>query len=383
MATRRSFLQLAALLPACLFLTHPSSEADQANLLPIPRVGPGRLKLALNAYSFSKLLNDNAKGRANGFSLFHLIDFCAKYEVDGLDATGYFFPGYPNVPDDQYLFDFKRRAFNCGIGISGTGVRNNFTTADKAVRDASVEHIKQWVEVASRLGAPVLRIFADTQMKAQTWETISNGAKREDVENWIADDVRRCAEHAQKFGIIIGVQNHGDFLKTSGDHLSLLKRINHTSCGIIVDTGYYKSPDPYEDMAATAPYAVNWQIKESPIKAGSEIRTDLNRLLTIIRKAGYRGYIPIETLSSSAAVYDPFAVVPKFLAQVKEAMAATADVQSTRPDADLVIPLPNLGASPSATQPTSQPSTRPTTNPTTRPAGRKPPNKKKTAVPKE
>jgi sugar phosphate isomerase/epimerase len=48
------------------------------------------------------------------------------------------------------------------MGISGTGVRNNFTTADKSVRDDGVKHIKEFVEVAARLGAPVIRVFADT-----------------------------------------------------------------------------------------------------------------------------------------------------------------------------------------------------------------------------
>src|SRR5438309_1148581 len=37
---------------------------------PIKRVGPPKLKTSLNAYSFSKTLNDQLKGRAKGVSLF-------------------------------------------------------------------------------------------------------------------------------------------------------------------------------------------------------------------------------------------------------------------------------------------------------------------------
>ena len=159
-------------------------------------------------------------------SLLQLVDFCAQHGFEGIDPTGYFFPGYPDVPDDAYVNTLKRRAADAGLGISGTGVRNNFTTADKAVRAAAVQHIKQWVEVAARLGAPVLRVFADTQMRAQTWETVSGGDTRSQVEAWIADNLRECAEHGKKFGVIIGVQNHGDFLKTSADHLSLIKRVD-------------------------------------------------------------------------------------------------------------------------------------------------------------
>ncbi len=286
------------------------------------RVGGPKLKIALNAYSFSRLLNDHIKQRGPGMTLLDLIDFCARQNIDGIDATGYFFSTYPKPPGNDELNQLKRRAFDAGIGISGTGVRNNFTTADKSVREAGVQHIKEWIEVAARLGAPVLRVFADTQMKAQTWQTVAPGCSREQVEEWIAGHLRDCAEHAKKFGVIIGVQNHGDFLKTAQDQLSLVKRVDSEWCGAIVDTGYYKSADPYEDMARVAPYAVNWQIKESPFGVESEVRTDLKKLITIIRTAGYRGYLPIETLSAPGRDYDPFQIVPKFVSELRAVIAA-------------------------------------------------------------
>jgi hypothetical protein len=54
--------------------------------------------------------------------------------------------------------------------------------------------------------------------------------------------------------------------------------------------------------------------------------TDLIRLLKIVRAAGYRGYLPIEILSSRGGTpaKDPFKVVPEFLAEVRQAIAATA-----------------------------------------------------------
>ncbi|HEY3788130.1 MAG TPA: hypothetical protein VGL71_04705, partial [Urbifossiella sp.] len=118
------------------------------------------------------------------------------------------------------------------------------------------------------------------------------------------------------------------FLKTCDDHLSLIRRVDSEWCGPIVDTGYYKTEDPYKDMAAVAPYAVNWQIKESPFGVTSDVRTDLIRLLTLIRQAGYRGYLPIETLSAPGQDYNPFEIVPKFLDELRQAVAATTSVAS-------------------------------------------------------
>ena len=56
--------------------------------------------------------------------------FAAKNRCEGFDPTGYFFPGYPERPADSYVDGLKKRAADLGVGISGTGVRNNFTTAD-------------------------------------------------------------------------------------------------------------------------------------------------------------------------------------------------------------------------------------------------------------
>ncbi len=114
------------------------------------------------------------------------------------------------------------------------------------------------------------------------------------------------------------------FLKTGPELLALIKAVGSEWCGPIVDTGYFKTKDPYEDMALVAPQAVNWQIKQHPFGEESKVPTDLIRLLTIIRKSGYSGYLPIETLSPRGDPYDPFTVVPEFLKQVKDALAKTA-----------------------------------------------------------
>lgn len=284
----------------------------------------GQLKIALNAYSFNKLLNDAIRGRGEGVTLVQVLEFAARNQFEGFDATGYYFPGYPARPPDAYVDNFRRRASELEIGISGTGVRNNFTTSDKAVREAGIKHIKEWVEVAARLGAPVIRVFADTQMRNQSWETVAKGYTRDQVQDWIAAALRECADEAKKFGVKIGVQNHGDFLRTGKDLLALVKAVGSEWCGPIVDTGYFRTDDPYADIALAAPHAINWQIKQSPFGEESGVPTDLVRLMTIIRKSGYRGYLPVEALAPRGKPYDPFKAVPEFLKQVREAMARTA-----------------------------------------------------------
>jgi sugar phosphate isomerase/epimerase len=316
--SRRDFLKHAAILPfyASGVIGVVSALADTTLA--------ATLKTSLNAYSFAKLLNDRLRNRGPGVSLVDVLEFAHKTGFEGFDATGYYFPSYPEVPADSVINELKNRAVDLGMGISGSGVRDNLTTSDKTVRAAAVQHIKEWLEVAAKLGAPVLRVFADTQMRAKTWHDVAPNCTRDQVEAWISEDLRECAEHASKVGVCVGVQNHGDFLQTGQQLLALISDIDSDYCKPIVDTGYFKTKDPYVDMAEVAPHAVNWQIKQSPFGEESDVPTDLIRLLKIVRKSGYNGYLPIETLSPKGKPYDPYTVVPGFLKQLKDAIAATA-----------------------------------------------------------
>ena len=81
--------------------------------------------------------------------------------------------------------------------------------------------------------------------------------------------------------------------------------------------------DPYQDIALMAPHAVNWQIKETLYSTPEGAPTDLVKLLGIVRKSGYRGYLPIETLSMKRPGYDSRTAVRGLLNALEKAIAAT------------------------------------------------------------
>lgn len=272
-----------------------------------------RVQPALNAYSFSKELNNHVKARAGrAMTLFDLIDFCVAHDIPAVDLTGYFFVGYPEVPSDDYIHAIKRYAHLHGVRISGTGVRNNFASPDPAVRAADVEHVKAWIDVAAKLGAPVIRTFAGPVPEGHAWD---------EAAAWMVACYRQCAAYGQQRGVLVGVQNHGDMLKTAEQTIRIVQAVDSPWFGVVVDTGYFQTEDPYRDIEAVMPYAVNFQLKESPFGAKSPVRIDLPRLMKIIRKSGYKGYLPIETLSVKGRPYDPETLVPAFLEEVRRAIA--------------------------------------------------------------
>ena len=311
---RRQFLDRSLLLPLGAALGGRLAAGGPAERGPVPRVGGPKLKLSLNAYSFDGPLRERLDNPDRGMSLFDVLEYCARRDFDAIDPTGYYFPGYPDAPSDAYLNRFKRRAFELGLDISGTGARNDFATADKATRAAGVERVKRWIEVAAHMGAPVLRVFAGPRPEGYSWEQAAT---------WMVDELGRCVDHGERYGVIVGVQNHGGMLQTADEMLAIVRMVDSDWLGLVVDTGWFTSADPYEDIARVIPNAVNWQIKER-LHGNEGAPTDLRRLARILWDSDYRGYIPIETLSVPGQVYDPQARVAELLGKLREALAETA-----------------------------------------------------------
>jgi sugar phosphate isomerase/epimerase len=298
----RNFLKtlvagLALITSAILLSSQTTKSQDK-----IERPGGSKLKISLNAYSFNDPL------RNGSITLSTLLDICATNGFDAVDLTGYYFPGYPAVPADEYIYALKKKAFLLGVDISGTGVRNDFTNPDENKRKEDILLIKKWIEVAEKLGAPVIRIFAGTQIPARfTWEQVMM---------WMVKDIKECVAYGKQHGVIVAIQNHNDFIKTAEQAQKIIEAVNSEWFGLVLDIGSYRSGDPYKQIEQTKKYAVNWQLKEKMYVNGAEVKTDLNKVIGIIKASGYRGYLPIETLGAG----DPAIKVPQFLAEVRKAL---------------------------------------------------------------
>jgi sugar phosphate isomerase/epimerase len=297
---RKELLKSLLLLP---FLGYSTAKAGiKRTQYSINKKPPRRFKLSLNAYSFNASLSNGS------MNLDELLEYCSLTGFDAVDLTGYYFPGYPQTPSDDYLFHIKQKAFLLGLDISGTGVRNDFTNPDKLKREADVQLVKKWIEVAAKLGAPVIRIFSGTYQQ----ENFS----REEVTTWMVEDIKSCVEHGKKSGVMVALQNHYDFIKTAEETKDIIKKVDSPWFGLILDIGSYRSTDPYREIREMAPFAVSWQIKENMFVGGKAIKTDVAKIIDIVSESGYRGYLPIETLGPGEAKTK----VAVFLQKVKRAM---------------------------------------------------------------
>jgi len=281
---RRQFLHMTSVLPlagtAVTFGKQENPPQEDINRIPI--------SLCLNAYSFNSLL------RSGEMSLEQLFQFTKDTGFQGVDLTAYYIPGYPDVPADEVLYKIKRMAFRMGLALTGTGVRNNFTLADPERRKQEKQLVRNWVIAASKLGIPHVRIF-DGTAKPQ-------GYSREEITDWVIDDMKECAAYGRRHGVMICYQNHNDFASNAAQAIEIIERVDSEWFGLMLDIGSLPEGDVYQEIKRLIPYAATWQVKEMVQTGGRKVKTDFRKLMHLVRRSRYRGYFPLETLGLG----DPF-----------------------------------------------------------------------------
>ncbi len=269
---------------------------------PIARSAPAHFKFSLAAYSYRSLL----QGKDAKLTLFDFVDDCARFGLEGTELTSYYFP--PGV-DAEYLRKLSRHCFQNGLDVSGTAVGNDFGFPPGADRDKQLAAMRQWIENAAVLGAPVIRIFAGH---------VKPGISAEDSHKLMVEGMQESCEHAAKYGVHLALENHGGPTATAEGLLKIVRDVDSPWFGVNLDTGNFHSEDVYAELEAAAPYALNVQVKvvvSGPDKVKKP--TDFVRLAQILRKAGYRGYVVLEYEEAG----DPREESARFLEELRKAFA--------------------------------------------------------------
>lgn len=287
---RRHFLTGA--LSAAGAAALPSGEAQAID--PIRRQGRAFFKLGLAAYSFRQLLNLSRKPPT--MTLDGFIDLAASMPFDAVELTEYYFP----ETSPRYLAGLKGRCTRLGLDVSGTAIRTDFCVTNATRLKEEVDRCKRWVEHTSRLGGKTIRIFGGVVAKGDTEER----ARRQCIEA-----MQECCEHAGQFGIYLALENHGGITGTSEQMLALVRAIKSDWFGVNLDTGNFRTKDPYADLERLAPYAVVVQVKTEINREGRKPEeADLKRKFQMLRNVNYRGYVILEY----EAAEDAKVAVPRY-----------------------------------------------------------------------
>lgn len=275
--------------------------ATAANAIdPIRRQGRPLMRLSLAAYSFRQVLNLTRKPPT--MTLDGFIDLAASMPFDAVELTEYYF----SETSARYLAQLKGRCTRLGLDVSGTAIRTDFCINDGTRLKQQIDHAKRWIEHTSRLGGKTMRIFGGAVARGDTEER----ARRQCI-----DAIQEVCDHAGQFGVYCALENHGGITGTSEQMLALVRTIKSDWFGVNLDTGNFRTKNPYADLERLVPYAVVVQMKTEITREGQKAEeADLKRLFQMLRTANYRGYVVLEY----EAAEDPKVAVPRYARTMRE-----------------------------------------------------------------
>ncbi len=204
------------------------------------------------------------------------------YGIDAIELVNQFFKEKTARPG---LEEFKKRADDHGVRILLIMCDGEGDLGDPEVskRDMAVENHKRWADAAKFFGCHSIRVNARSTGEAA------------DQQERIADGLRRLCEHGAKLGLNVLLENHGGLSSDPQWLIPLIRKVGLPNCGTLPDFGNWYGYDRYQGLEDMMPLARAVSAKSNDFdERGEEIHSDYRRMVGIILKANYHGWLGIE-----------------------------------------------------------------------------------------
>ena len=250
------------------------------------------------------------------------IDEAARMGFDGVDLLLI----QMESEDNAYLQKIKRHALINGLDLCCMSTHQGYVSPDKDRRQKNIDLTIKQIEIAYRLGVPIVRINTgrwgttrsfDDLMANRGIEPILPGYTEDDGFKWVIDSIEKCLPKAEECGVILGLENHWGLARTPEGLLRIANAIDSPWLEILLDTGNFLE-DPYDKLEMCAPQTVFMQAK-TYYGGGLWYTLDLDypRIARIMRKHNFRGYVSLEFEGNE----DYKTAIPKSLSLLRKAFS--------------------------------------------------------------
>lgn len=257
-------------------------------------------KISLAQWSIHRMIQD---GKVSPF------DFAKKAKEWGFEGVEYVSDLYTDElkkydSEDKGMASLVERlkAESESAGVENLLImvdeQGDLADPDESKRDEAVEMHKKWVDAAAALGCHSIRVNTFGSNDPDVWiETVVDG-------------LRKLSRYARTKNINILVENHGWMSSEAHLVMRAIETVNMENCGTLPDFGNWcvrrkdgakwgecleEYPDYYEGIKTLMPAAVAVSAKSYDFdENGNETKIDYNKMMKIIKDAGYSGYIGVE-----------------------------------------------------------------------------------------
>ncbi|MEM9587014.1 MAG: sugar phosphate isomerase/epimerase family protein [Planctomycetota bacterium] len=290
-ADRRRWMAASAALVAGATLPGGTTALSAEAVPPSEKRRPN--PIAVSTYSYWRYRDDSK------LSIEECIDLAADAGFDAVEVL------HVQMQDDSTaaLARIKQRAFRQGLSLCGLSSHQSFVSPDPAFRQKNIDHTIHCLEVAYGLGIPTIRVNTgrwgtsknfDALMANKGIEPRLPGYTDDQGFAWVREGFEKCLPVAEKYGVVMGLENHWGLGRTAEGVLRVLGEVDSPWLKATLDTGNFLE-DQYRQYEQLAPEAVFVQAK-TYFGGGTWYTLDIDyqRVAKLLRDVDYRGYISLE-----------------------------------------------------------------------------------------
>jgi len=214
----------------------------------------------------------------------------------------------------------RKQAASMGLEIPAVASYNNFASPILEQRENELLVVREQIELARDLGAPVLRLFAawrgitlrdghgSYDMTRWYWEHGYPDVTRPERWNWVSECLKEVADFAGEMGVMLALQNHEPVIRDHFDMLDMIREVDSPALKACLDCPLLTQQD--EEYVAAAVRAtgdlqvhshfggefdeVNGEAVQRQIRFARMELFNYPAFVKALKQTGYQGYLCYE-----------------------------------------------------------------------------------------
>ncbi len=272
--------------------------------------------IAVSSYSFWRF------NEATKLPIERCLDLASDMGFDGFEVL------HIQMSDEStgYLQKLKRRAFVHGMSLCGFSTHQGFVSPNADDRKKNIEKTRRCLQLAHEMGIPTMRVNTgrwrttrsfDELMKNKGIEPRLPGYSEDDGFAWVIDSFEQLIPDAERYGVLMGLENHWGLGRTAEGVLRIVDAIDSPWLQVTLDTGNFLE-DQTSQYQRMAPKTVFVQAK-TYYGGGKWYSLDIDypQVANILRAVDYRGFVSLEFEGKE----DFMTAIPKSLELLRSAFS--------------------------------------------------------------
>ena len=244
-----------------------------------------------------------------------------QFDINVVEFVNQFF--FDKAKNKTYLSELRQRSDDIGVKNLLIMIDDEGSLGDtrKQRRYKAIENHKKWVEAAQFIGCNHIRVNA------------AGNGNEEDVSKYASESLNALGEFSKSYDIDIIVENHGGYSSNAKWLSEVIENAKLNNIGSLPDFGNFcirSGPkklsdwgslngcaveyDKYKGVSELLPYARSVSAKSINFNdEGDCIEIDFYKMMSIVKKSNYSGYVSIEYEGTSHSEVEGIMLTKKLM----------------------------------------------------------------------